>query len=110
MERKKTRLGVAEKLKVIGSRALQLVSHTNLILVSLFGWFEPINSIAYGYSGVNEIGSKRFKTRERLNVVNSDAKKSIYMAYGVKGGGTIEHDRIFLDATNWGSARRKTTR
>ncbi len=40
-------------------------------------------------------------------MVNSDAKKAIYMAYGVKDDGTIEHDRIFLDATNWGQQEER---
>ncbi len=61
MEREKTRLSVAENSKGICSHAPQQVCDTNLILVSPFGWFEPINSIAYDYSGVNELGSKRLK-------------------------------------------------
>ncbi len=36
-----------------------------------------------------------------LYVANSDPKKAVWMAYDVKDDGTIEHGRVFFDATKW---------
>ncbi len=47
MEREKRRLSVAYNPEEMGSHARQLVGPTNLILVSLWGWVEPINTIAH---------------------------------------------------------------
>ena len=43
-------------------------------------------------------------------MVNSDPKKAIWTAYSIKDDGTIEHGRVFLDATNWGKQEEKATR
>ena len=43
-------------------------------------------------------------------MVNSDPKKAIWMAYSIKDDGTIEHDRVFCYATNWGKQEDTATR
>jgi len=41
-----------------------------------------------------------------LYVANSDPQRAVWMAYDVKDDGTIEHSRVFYDATMWVSKKK----
>jgi gluconolactonase len=41
-----------------------------------------------------------------LYVANSDPKKAVWMAFGVKADGTLDKGRVFFDATKWVGKKR----